>query len=42
MNNLILLDKYEKINQIYTCPYEKIFRAKNKQTGNYVVIQKID
>ena len=42
MNNLILLDKYEKINQIYTWSYGEIFKAKNNQTGNYVAIQRID
>ena len=42
MSNLKLLDKYEKINQIYSWPYGEIFRAKNKLTGNYVAIQKID
>ena len=42
MSNLKSLDKYEKINQIYSWPYGEIFRAKNKLTGNYVAIQKID
>ena len=42
MSNLKLLDKYEKINQIYTWSYGEIFKAKNNQTGNYVAIQRID